>query len=348
MGVANPSASVPPGTAPAAPPTVNAVSEPVLVVVHAEVDTALEVAPWDVRAAVEVDRARRWVHDLIVLLRRHQRDACHRATDAARTLLDKRASPEEQARAQAAMEEFIVEDLRFRDDTVRRNFAYRLLERIDPFMGLPFWTALIGELRSRRWMRCESDWPLLYVRRAMYAEAHRHYVARAQELRQRDNADLPVEALEWKALPAWERIAAEPELLNAKRHPRTHLRPSGPIHKVEVPKQIGQLVVELDTAAVLRKVGVPERVRELIEWRVMDGGADVDIAAALGWSAAQLEAAQTAWRETWSSPVRNLCTAGTYSPTLPVGAWNKHQKARAARSAKSPDVAPYVDGRRAS
>lgn len=338
----------PPRFAPAAPPTTSAESAPVHVFVHAEVDTALEVAPWDVRAAVQIDRERRWVKDLIALLRRRQRDACRRATDAVRTLLDERASPEEQAGARAAMEEFIVEDLNFREDAVRRRFNYRLLERIDAFMGLPFWTALAGELRSNRWMRCDSDWSLLYVRGAMYVEAYRYYVDRAQELRQQDGEELPVEALEWKPLTAWERMnAAEVEdRSSGKRRRRTHVMPTGPIHKEEVPKVIRSLVVELDTKAVLSKVGLPERVPELVERRVIDGGTDVDIQAMLGWSAAELEAAQTAWRDTWSKPVQELFTKGKYEATSSADERKKHRKNRAGASAKNRGAAPYACERR--
>ncbi len=263
-----------------------------------------------------------WLRDLARHLHWLERDSCHRAADAARVLVDPQASPVEQAEAREVLREFMLEDLRFNDAAVRRRFNHRELARLDPFA---MWGALIAELLSERWRKCASDWPLFYLRYALVLAADRYYKDAVKDLRQRDAEHVELEVLDRQPLPAWER-KGEPNGQDQK-----HLaQPSHPIHKPgAAPRVIQELIMKCDLATVLGRVkGLPQDVGALIEHRVRDGGPDADLVESSGWSEAQLEKAQTSWRDTWRATMQELFADSGYAPTPPELAWRKWRKWR--------------------
>jgi hypothetical protein len=248
-----------------------------------ECPVRVEPAQLDTVLAQEIERIlreHRWLHDVVKMVRKHHRDACRRAADAALVLADSAASMEDRIEARTVLEEFVVEDLCFDDGVVRRRFNPRLLDRIEAFDGLPLWTALTAEILSKRWSRCESDWPLWYLRYAMYLEATRYYGDHLKRLRHRDKRELPIRTLD------------------------------GATTK----KALRAIEVRIDRDTILRRAGAPGPVTALVRYRAVCDDSDSEIAESLGWTPRKLEATQAAWRRTWSVPVRALAVASGYRP----------------------------------
>ncbi len=294
---------------------------------HAEVVGGERRLPFELSVVEEFLRQTAWLRDIVRHLRWLQWATCRIATRAAEVLVDQNATAEARAEAEAVLQEFVLEDLHFSDDAVRRQFNRRELDRLDPFFGLPLWRTLIAELLSGRWRKCASDWPLFYLRYALVLQAERYYFEAVDDLRQRDAGHEPVEVLDRQPLPAWER-KAEPKDRDQERLPR----PTGPLFKPnQVPHVIARMIVEHDLAIVLGRVkGLPQDVGALIEHRVLADARDADLVETSGWSEAQLETAQTAWRNTWCSVVQDSFAdpKAAYRLTPPQKEWKKWRKWR--------------------
>ncbi len=259
-----------------------------------------------------------WLCDLARHLRWLQWDACQRAAQAAAVLLDPHASPAERDEARAILEEFVREDLRFDDRGIRSRFDSRELERLDPFVGLPLWKTVLGELRSGRWQNSTNDQPVGYLRTALVREAMRYYVAGVDDLRRHDAKHAELDVLDRHQSPKDQ---------NQERLPL----PTHPINKPnQVPRVIENLEVECDLASVLGHLRrLPKDVAALITHRVLNGGRDADLTGEIGWSESRLGAAQAAWRY-WRPKVQALFAApeAGYDPVPPDQAWKKWRKWR--------------------
>ena len=199
-------------------------------------------------------------------------------------------SREERSEAQAELDAFLTQELNFDDRDARRKFTPWWLNRIDQF---PIWPTLVAELLTGRWRRAGWPWPFSYIRLALHLDAVRYYAAAKKQLQVHDK-DEPLDGPDFHGEPGAD--------IEDGHHRSQSRRPGARRGTPDEPAEIARVIVNRDFDLIVRKAGIPGRVRTLLRQRMATLDADAEIARRLGWTAEQGEAAQTAWRRTWRSP----------------------------------------------